>query len=385
MKTNSFFRAVLFLISLGLLLICFALPCFAKEDDETTVPNEFHELLDVLPDELQSLLPDGLFGKDLGQLGEAVNEMSDFSSLLQALLSLLGVRLDACLRLLASILGMLLLAGILRAVSASLSAKHILRAFSLCTTLVLLGFLLTRGYSSIRATSEYFDNLGKMSGASIPLLGALYAMGGNVSAAAAASAGLTAFMSVLEGMVGKTIVPFCGICLAFSAMSAMDPSLRLGALIDTVKKHYTTALTFLMMLLLTMVSAQTLLGAKSDTIAMKSVKFAAGNLIPVVGGSIAELLRTVSAGVGYLRGAVGICAVLLLLLMLLPTLVELLLVRLCWQICAALADMLGCDSEKRLLEEFASVHGYLIAAVCICSSVLFLSFTLLAHCAAAVG
>ena len=106
---------------------------------------------------------------------------------------------------------------------------------------------------------------------------------------------------------------------------------------------------------------------------------------PAIGGSVAELLRTISAGVGYLRGAVGICAVLLLLMMLLPTLVELLLVRLCWQLGASLADMLGCDTEKRLLEEFASIHGYLIAAACICSAVLLLSFTLLAHCAAAVG
>ena len=139
-----------------------------------------------------------------------------------------------------------------------------------------------------------------------------------------------------------------------------------------------------MMLLLAMLSAQTTLGARSDSLAMRSMKFAAGNMIPVVGGSVSELVRTVSAGVGYLRGTVGICGVLLLILMLLPTLVELLLLRMTWQLSASLADLLGCDGQKKLLDEFASLLGYLIAAVSICSSVLMLSLTLLTHCASAI-
>ena len=51
----------------------------------------------------------------------------------------------------------------------------------------------------------------------------------------------------------------------------------------------------------------------------------------------------------------------------------------------ALAELLGCDAEKKLLEEFASLLGYLIAAVSICSSVLLLALTLLTHCASAIG
>jgi hypothetical protein len=46
---------------------------------------------------------------------------------------------------------------------------------------------------------------------------------------------------------------------------------------------------------------------------------------------------------------------------------------------------LGCKNEQKLLDEFASLNGYLIAAVSICSSVLLLSVTLLAHCASAMG
>ena len=118
---------------------------------------------------------------------------------------------------------------------------------------------------------------------------------------------------------------------------------------------------------------------------MKSIKFAAGNWIPVVGGSVGDLFKTVSTSVGYIRGTIGLSGILLLLPTLLPTLVKLFLARAAWQLSASVADLLGCDTEKKLLEEFASLIGYLIAAVSITSSVLLLSFALVTHCVSALG
>ena len=301
------------------------------------------------------------------------------------MLSAVGLHLGDCLRLLARVVGLLLLSAVAAALRDSMKSGSVSRAFSFCSALAILASLLTCGYRTVQTAAEYFSALGHMTSASIPLLAALYAMGGNVTTAASGAAGMTLYLTLTEELVGKTIVPFSGICLAFAAMEAMDPGLRLGTLAATVKKQYTTCLAFLMTILLAMLGAQTTLGARADTLAMRGAKFAAGNLIPVVGGSVSELLRTVSAGVGYLRGTVGICGVLLLLLTLFPVLAELLLYRLVWQIGASVADLVGCPSEKKLLDEVASLCGYLAAAVSICSSVFVLSLTLLAHCASAIG
>ena len=243
--------------------------------------------------------------------------------------------------------------------------------------------LLSHGYQGIQAVTSYFSTLGSMTGALIPLMGVLYTLGGNVTTAVASSSSLAIYMTVQEQLIGKSIVPFCGIVLSIAMIRAIDPGLRVGTLSDTIKKNYTTFLAFLMMLLGAMLAMQTTLGAGSDTVMMRSAKFAAGNLIPIVGGSVSDLVRTVSAGVGYLRGSIGICAVILLILMLFPTLVKLFLIRLVWQITASFADLLGCESEKRLLDEMASLCNYLITAVAICSSVVLLSVSLLIHCGTA--
>ena len=349
-----------------------------------TLPPSYTDLADMLPQHVKDLLPNGFFSGKTEDAEMGAMEAGSFSYLLNTVLSILGLKIGACLRLLCSLAGVLILSALCRTMESSLRTESVANAFSLCTTLVLLSAILLCGYESISGVREYFSLLGNISAASIPLLGTLYAMGGNVSAAAASSAGLSVFMSLMEGMIGSTIVPFCGICLSLSLIGSLDSGIRIGTLLSTIKRNYTTALTFLMMLLMTMLSSQTLLASKSDTLAMKSAKFAVGNLIPVLGGSVSELLKTVGVGIEYLRGTVGICAVLLLLFLLLPTVIELFLIRLTWQLGASMADLLGCDREKHLLEEFASLHGYLIAAVCICSSILLITFTVLAHCASAI-
>lgn len=386
MKQNK--KICLLALILPLLCLLLLFPAYAEEDETMPteqIPDEFSDLLAALPDDLLALLPDGIFSSDSAEVGSAARQMSDFSYLLQTLLSLVGMRLGDALTVLASICGLLILSAIFRAFRSSIGSEGVGRAFAFCSTLVITLALLRESYRSLGGVVDYLSTLSHITLAAIPLLGALYAMGGNVSAAVASSGGLAVYMTVLEELVGKSVIPFCGICMALALIGALDPALRTGMLSSTLKKNYTTALSFLMMLLLAMLASQTTLGAKGDSLTMRSVKFAAGNLIPVVGGSVSELLRTVSAGVGYLRGTVGICGTLLLALTLLPTLVELLLLRGVWQLSASLAEMLGCDNEKRLLEEFSSLLGYLIAAVSICSSVLLLALTLLTHCASAIG
>ncbi len=378
----------LFFVFLSLLFLLPLLSPVALADGKKnteTLPDFYGDLLNSLPPSVLERLPEGALSNEAEKVGGAVSEMSSFSYLLKTILSLVGLRFGDCLGLLCSVVGILILSSICRTFSSSLKKPEIARAFSLIITLIITVTVFGTGFGTIESTVSYFHTLNAFTSATVPLMGSLYVMGGNAAAAVATSAGLSLFMTVLEEIVGRSIVPFCGICLALALIGACEGGPRLGGILTSLKKNYTLMLSFFMMLLLAMLGAQTILGASQDTLAMRSAKFAAGSMIPVVGGSVAELLRSVSASVGYMRSAVGICGVLLLLLLMLPTLIELLLARATWQICSFFAEILGCDGEKRLLDEFASINGYLVAAVAICSSVLFLTFTLFTHCATALA
>ena len=346
------------LLSVFTLLLLFSPTVLAEDTKDTQkIPDAYQDFLGSLPPAVLERIPEGAFSETAEDVGGAVEEMSSFSFLLKTVLSLVGLRLGDCVKLLCSIMGILLLSSICRTFCTSIKRPEIARAFSLMITLVITITIFATGFGTIESTVSYFQTLNTFTSTAVPLMGSLYVMGGNAAAAVATSAGLSMFMTVLEEFVGRSIVPFCGICLALALISACEGGPRLGGLLKGLKKNYTLLLSFFMMLLLAMLSAQTVLGASKDTLAMRSAKFAAGNMIPIVGGSVGELLRSVSASVGYMRSTVGICGVLLLLFLMLPTLIELLLARATWQICSFFAELLGCDGEKRLLDEFGSIKN----------------------------
>ena len=140
-----------------------------------------------------------------------------------------------------------------------------------------------------------------------------------------------------------------------------------------------------MFLLTLALSTQSVLVGKADTLGMRGVKYAVGNMIPVVGGAVAGTLGTVAAGVSLLRGVCGVSGIILIALLLLPALVQLLLLRATLRLAATVSTLLSCDGEARLLSEMASLHGYLAAAVSICGVTFILGLTLMVQSAVAVG
>ena len=389
MKHTHFFGKRRWLLPFLLLLICaLIIPVAAEESSpsvEERVPDGFSGVLDALPEELRQTLPEELFGESTEEVREGVQRIGSFSYLLRTSLSLLGASLDDCLALLASTLGLLLISAIVNALREDLPGEGAKKSFAFLASLMILLLLVREGWEGIQELALYFERLNALTAALLPLTGTLYAIGGNLTAGAASSAGLSIFMTLMEEVVGKSILPFCGICLAFAMISSLEPTPRIGSFLGTLKKNYTTMLAFLMMVLNTVLATQTSLSARGDSLAVRSARFAAGNLIPVIGGSVTELLRSVGVGLGYLRGTVGIAALLLILLTMLPTLLKLYAFRLMWQLSASFAELLGCSGERRLFEEFASLNGYLIAAVLICSSVLILSLVLLVRCTVALA
>ena len=148
------------------------------------------------------------------------------------------------------------------------------------------------------------------------------------------------------------------------------------------KKSSTPIALFLLTVTL---SAQSVLVGRADSLGMKGVKYAVGQFLPVVGLSVAGTLPTVAAGISALRGVCGVSGIILLALLLLPTLVELLLMRAALTLSSTVASLLGCDGEARLISEMASLHGYLAATVSICSITFALALALFVSGAVALA
>ncbi len=374
------FSAVIFI---GFLLI---FPAFAASTEEplNSVPKEYSLLIDELDGKVFDNLPEKLHSSDIDELGEAVSEVSSLDYLFSFLKDSFGVGLDDALSLFATLCGILILSAVFSTFRSSFSPDGA-RAVSICSSAAIFACVLSFGEEHFLRVEEFFERIGVIMNGMIPAISVIYAMGGNVSTALASSGTLYIFLSFCEEVLRTSAIPVAAVSTAFALCGSISPSIKIGGLSSAVKKCYTFLLGLIMTLLIAVLSSQTLLTSAADTVSARAARLVASNVIPIVGSSVGDTVRTVSSSVGYIKSVCGIGGIFFILLLLLPVLIKLLLVRGVFLFTSSIADLVGCEGESKLLTELGSVYGILLAVVTMCSVMFILAITVFLRCGIALG
>ncbi len=353
--------------------------------ENETLPDEYDDFINSLPDDVLDSLPDGVLEGDRDSLLDSAKEGISVAFVLATVLDAFGASISDLLPTLALLCGIVILSAVAHLFAANVGAglsSAVTFAARLCSYCAISGVAV----SSISRLSEFFDSLCATVGAFLPLSAVLYAMGGNLTSAASGTVTLSAILAVCQFFLTETVILVFCVCLSLTLLSVFDGvgGLAGQSVSATVKKWYATATGFVMMILTTALTAQSILSVKADNAAMRGVKFAASSFIPVSGGAVSSTLGTLAASVELIRGSVGVIGIVIILLMLIPVIVELAILRGIFTVTAFTAGMLGCSGEQRLLSEISSLYGYLEGISALASVVFLIAFAIFASTSSAV-
>ena len=211
----------------------------------------------------------------------------------------------------------------------------------------------------------------------IPVMGSLYCAGGNVGAAAASSASLTAAVTLMEQAMGMCLLPVLRVCLGITVVRCVGGGLCLDGVGSFIRGIFTTGMGLMTVLFGVMMGVQTKLALASDGTAARTVKFAVANMIPVIGGAAGEAMRAVVGSIGTVRTGAGVVAVIGILLTVLPAVIRLLVYRLVFGAAGVLAGVLGAEGEQKIASEMKEMLGYALAMVFFCGVLFIFSVTLM--------
>ncbi len=185
------------------------------------------------------------------------------------------------------------------------------------------------------------------------------AMGGGI-ASSTAQATSTTLIARLFGAIGSSlsvIVVFLFVLITISVLSGDSSS----GLLNLVKGIFGRGMGILVAGLGGFVTLQTVVCGITDSATMRTAKYAIGNLVPVVGGTISGALSTLAGGLEYATGVVGGGAVAVILGLALSPLILLLGYRLCFFIAIFFLELCSCGTGARCLSGFGSILDSLIA------------------------
>ncbi len=211
----------------------------------------------------------------------------------------------------------------------------------------------------------------------MPIMATLHATGGTAVTGAATGAGLTMFLSVISIICGKVLLPLVRISFALCIVGAIPGGINLSAVTNLVKSTATTLMAFIFGLLGFALYLQSTVAAASDNYITRSVRFASGVFVPVIGSMLGDASRTVIASTSVIKGTVGASGVVIILSAVLPPLIIVVFHKLLLLSCAIIAKTLSAERESAFLYDMCGIINVLLAlvagagAVCIIAMAVF--------------
>ena len=371
---------------LAVLVICICLPfniCVQAKDAEDEVLGGLSDASDIVAEQ---------YGEDILQI-ESFEDMQSMGAdlvdiitehLLDEVFGVFTSTLPHALSLLCIVGGLIILSAVCNALCLDGERGELRVGFAFLSSSAVIAALLTTVIKGVSRVEGYFDGLNSLIGSMIPVTGVVWAMGGNVGSASAGSVTLYGMLAVTEWLCSAAVFPVCAIIGISAICSGLSDGCVLDGFAGGVKKVYNFFVGLIMSIFVFALSTQTAVTTAADTVAARGAKLISATVIPGVGGSVGETLRTVSGSVGYIKSIVGTLGIVLILLMTLQPLVYLLLSRLVLIVCSTVANSIGCKREGKMLSEMGNIYGFLIGAVAICAVAFIIAFGIFLKCAVAL-
>ena len=375
------FRLFALIVTAVCLLLIFCPRTYAEDVYEQEIFDGMSEAADKVARENDGSLADGLFG-DAEDMAQTTLDMLSPKNAISEIIGIGYASLPRAVKLLCTLLCVIAISAVCNSVGDAMSGTG--EGLGILSSGVIITLILGSQMDIILGVADFFDRLGALMGSMIPITGAVWAMGGNVTGAGVGTLTLGAMLMFSESFCRRTVIPVSCVCLVTAITTGLSGGILEG-FSSGVKKIYGFTVGLVMTVLTFCLGAQTSIAGAADTLSARGAKALASAVIPGVGGAVGDTLKTVAGSVSYIKSIVGIGGILLIAAVTLPTLTGLLLARGVILVSSVAADMLGCRREQRMLSEIGNVYGLLIGAVSISSVAFVVALGIFVKCTVAAG
>ncbi|HIT00350.1 MAG TPA: stage III sporulation protein AE [Candidatus Faecaligallichristensenella faecipullorum] len=231
--------------------------------------------------------------------------------------------------------------------------------------------LLTIFAGQIQRTKEAVDRVGRLTQNLFPILMTLLSATGGAGLSGMLSPGAAAASAILTQLVQGAAMTIISMAAILAVIGNLSPSLRLDGLFKLAKSCANWLLGCLMVAFLGVMSVQGMLGSAYDSASVETVRYAVDNLMPIVGGEVADTLDVLISSALLVKNAAGVTGLILLLQISLEPVLHLVAVMLMLRVISALTEPVADGPVLSCMNQFSEVMRCLLVAI-VCAAVLFM-------------
>lgn len=355
-----------------------AVPAFAAGYDDENLLEDYweesglQELWEKIPREARELLEElGLSG--IPGTVEGMTPQAFLSTLWNSFLDYLKTPL----RLLISLVGIIILCAMLETFGSSFSTSGVEPIFNVVVTVFISSIIINPIVECIVDTTRVIEDFAVFILTYIPVFAGVITASGQPMTGAAYNLFLFWMCQITAQLVTTIFVPLLCAYLALSLLSVVCPKLNLSGLVGGIKTFVTWSLGLILTIFVGLMSIQSVVASSGDSIAVKTTKFFIGSMIPVVGGTLADLFVAAQGCIQLVKGTLGAFGVIVTALTFLPVLIRTGVWYLTINVSSILSELFNLPQITKLLKALSSTLGILVAVLLYDALLVIISTTLL--------
>lgn len=364
-----------------LFVLVLIIPVFAEEGDvvQQTQEELESELEASIVSDLEGDIPEAaedLLGKN-GMDGFDTEAISSFNfmDILTSAFDFSADYFTAPFRLFTILIGIFLLIALLNAIhppeSGMLTAQNIIGISALMIVLSSPVIeCVNRAVTAITDCSQFILSF-------IPVFTSVVAAAGKPISSMAYSTFLFGTVQVISQISATILTPLLCVYLAICIVGALNPTLKLDSVAETIKKAVIWVIGLLLTIFVALLSVQSLVSGSADTVATKTTKFFIGSLIPVFGNALSDVFSSVQGCLGFVKQATGSFGIIVAICTFLPIIIEILVMMLVVNLSQMVGNILGIDRLARLLKSVSSMLSLLLGLILCFAVMIILSTTII--------
>ncbi|HWQ72249.1 MAG TPA: stage III sporulation protein AE [Desulfitobacteriaceae bacterium] len=363
-----------------LLLLAAPLPVFAEDpavlpvarNEGTEITNEdadlttqidlseIHSFLDKLDADVQNSLPGFSLSKMFEELKQG-NVSFQADQLGKAILAFLGKEVLSSAPLIGKLLILAVLCAFLQQLQTVFEGE-VGRMSQLLVYLVLMGIALASFKVAIDISKNAVDQMVGLMQVMFPVLLTLLLAMGNFTTAALFKPLVMGSLTFLATLLKTVVLPLFFLGAVLRLFNHITEQFKLSKLAGLLEFAGKISLGFVLTLFIGVMTVQGVTGGIADGVVLRAAKYSA-DMIPVVGKFFKDAVELVVTSGLLLRNALGLIAILAIVIICLGPLIKILAMILTFRISAALVEPLGEKALADSLQDMATSLFYILVAV----------------------
>ncbi|MBE6607488.1 MAG: hypothetical protein E7633_02880 [Ruminococcaceae bacterium] len=329
---------------------------------------DYRSFIESLPEDILQFLPEGTY--DVLDSPEKVTELFKAEYILNISSGLLRNALSASLKTFALVASVTLIMAVLSAVGKAFSSDGAgIKVWNLAGTLCIGFSAYSLVWSHTESVMNFAENISAFIKSLAVVIGGVYLSAGEVGSAGIHNVWVFSITSVTEELCGKLLLPIMQISFSATLMSGIVSGVNISRLVQMIRNIFTSLLVFLMTVISVILSFQTIIAHSSDTVAMRSIKYAISHSVPVIGGLVSDSARTLATGFTLMKNSIGFVGIVIIILISLGPLITLVASKYALQLASAFSSVISEDMANTFLDESVKMLNFLIAIVIMLSVV----------------